>query len=624
MLSTAAFWALALPAVTALLIVRSRDCHDAVQTTVAWCVVYATMVVVPVQFFAAVQILGITSSFTITQSAALQLAALIVAIGLVYKKGHVASLKFPVFRQAPVFIRVSVAALGGCYLLFAASRVAFYPESWDGVAYHLPIALAWLQHGSMAVSTATNWHAALPGNAEIFAMLALGTGWQQLAELWNVLSTVALLGGCYLLARAVTRDATSAWASVIVVASLPIVIFQSFAAYVDLFGTAFLVAALGIFVSVMADDARDRTLSWAVLVGLACGLAIGTKPTLWPLAAIFLIGTTAWILVQTDRFRRRSMVVLVLFTCALVPTLFWFGRGLVGTGNPLYPFSVRVFGISVFEGIGAWDITAVDYDLAFVRSRLAWLIYPWTENYLGGYAYGAGAGVGAVFATFAPLGVLFSLAQCVKRRSPRAVILMGLCLYLAIGAVVWWFFLKRTPRFGIALIVLGAVLTAPLIERLANAHPRAFGALFLSAVITTAVIASLPPAVFLLSRFRDGWPDRHEIYEIPRLIDNLAEGSVVLNYNHWRAYHNNFALAGRSLTNRVVSDWEVPDRMTQSFLDEKAIDYVFEKEPFIAYEDSTVLAGGGYLVLGESQVSQAGWRVWKKEGGGRGGMRREK
>ncbi len=50
---------------------------------------------------------------------------------------------------------------------------------------------------------------------------------------------------------------------------------------------------------------------------------------------------------------------------------------------------------------------------------------------------------------------------------------------------------------------------------------------------------------------------------------------------------------GRGLvgTGNVASNWEVPDRMTQSFLDEKAIDYVFEKEPFIAYEDSTVLAG---------------------------------
>ncbi|MCH8145229.1 MAG: hypothetical protein IIA55_10965, partial [Gemmatimonadetes bacterium] len=272
--STAAFWALVLPAVTALLVVRSHHGHDAVQATVAWCVLYATAVIVPVQFFAAVQILGITSSFTIAQSTALQLAALIAAIGLAYKKGHLATLKFPVFRHGPVFIRVSVAALGGCYLLFAVSRVAFYPESWDGVAYHLPTALAWLQDGSMAVSTATNWRAALPGNAEIFAMLALGTGWQQLAELWNVLSTVALLGGCYLLARAVTRDTTSAWASVIVVASLPIVIFQSFAAYVDLFGTAFLVAGFGIFISVVADDARELTLSWAVLVGLAFGLSI--------------------------------------------------------------------------------------------------------------------------------------------------------------------------------------------------------------------------------------------------------------------------------------------------------------------------------------------------------------
>ncbi len=107
--STAAFWALVLPAVT-VLIVRSHHGHDAVQATVAWCVLYATVVVEPVQFFAAVQILGITSSFTIAQSTALQLAALIAAIGLAYKRGHVASPKSPVFPHVPVFIRVSVAA----------------------------------------------------------------------------------------------------------------------------------------------------------------------------------------------------------------------------------------------------------------------------------------------------------------------------------------------------------------------------------------------------------------------------------------------------------------------------------------------------------------------------------
>lgn len=35
-----------------------------------------------------------------------------------------------------------------------------------------------------------------------------------------------------------------------------------------------------------------------------------------------------------------------------------------------------------------------------------------------------------------------------------------------------------------------------------------------------------------------------------------------------------------------------------------------------AYEDSTVMAGSGHLILGEPQVSQAGWRVWKREEGG--------
>ncbi len=154
--------------------------------------------------------------------------------------------------------------------------------------------MRWLQEGSLALPATSDWRESLPGNAEIIAMLALGTGWQALAEMWNVVSALGLCAGSYLLARGMGVGASGALAGGVLVASLPLVLFETFSAYVDLFGSACLIASLGLVVAsrppATASLADSRVLA---LSGLGCGLAVGTKPTLWPYAALVAVGVVA-------------------------------------------------------------------------------------------------------------------------------------------------------------------------------------------------------------------------------------------------------------------------------------------------------------------------------------------
>lgn len=47
-------------------------------------------------------------------------------------------------------------------------RMAFsFRDAYDAVAYHYPVALRWLQEGTMRITDATSWRASLPGNVEI-------------------------------------------------------------------------------------------------------------------------------------------------------------------------------------------------------------------------------------------------------------------------------------------------------------------------------------------------------------------------------------------------------------------------------------------------------------------------
>ena len=90
-----------------------------------------------------------------------------------------------VSQRWPAYLLWTAAVLAGSYALFALNLFTSYPDGSDALAYHLPLALHWLQSGSLAIPATKAWRFSMPGNAEIGMMLLLATGSQSSAVLVN-------------------------------------------------------------------------------------------------------------------------------------------------------------------------------------------------------------------------------------------------------------------------------------------------------------------------------------------------------------------------------------------------------------------------------------------------------
>lgn len=230
-------------------------------------------------------------------------------------------------------------------------RAAFsFPDGWDPVAYHYPVALRWLQEGTMRITNATNWHAGLPGNVEILDLLVLSTGRERLLGFVQWPGLVILLLACLQLGRRLSDAAAPDWPVVTTALMIPMVAVQSASGYVDLFGTALLFGSLTLVLE-YGDQLRNTKAGEARLgllftAGLAAGLAVGAKPVFWLFATLIAL-TTFFVLLSRGGRRNAWRGIAVFLIASAVPSVFWFARAAAGTGNPLYPFSVHIGSFSL-------------------------------------------------------------------------------------------------------------------------------------------------------------------------------------------------------------------------------------------------------------------------------------
>ena len=154
--------------------------------------------------------------------------------------------------------------------------------------------------------------------------------------------------------------------------------------------------------------------------GLACGVAVGTKPVLFIYAVVLCVVALAVLLAEPRHGDSRGLLALVIVGAILATSVFWLCRAVVATGNPLYPLEVRLLGTTVLPGLKSTEIIQTnDYGTNFVRSQAEWLVCPWVEYNRNGPNYSIGSGFGAVFATFVPLGLIFGLYSLIRNRDRR-------------------------------------------------------------------------------------------------------------------------------------------------------------------------------------------------------------
>lgn len=575
-------------AMSAFVWIRVVRVGDGPVRWLAGMVVWGVLVLLPVQAMAALQLLGGIAAIHLWALAGVQFAILTVSLMWVRQRAKASKALDDSQRNdssrldgIPTYLWVSAVILGGSYLIFAANLFTSYPSGWDALAYHLPVALHWLQNGSLRIPSLSAWQYGLPGNAEIGMMLFLSTGREGLAPLVNVFA-LGLLGlSTYVIAMRLTRGNQPVALTVTVIAlSMPIVEFQAFSGYVDLFGSAFLMAAVALFLSSrdQAETAHGRR-AWVLVLlsAMACGVSIGTKPVFYVYAAVYCLAV-AITLIRESAGDTRAVALggALIVAGVLLPSVFWFGRAVAATGNPLFPMQVKVGEHVLLKGFAPSQITAQEFSDKFVRRRAEWLVYPWTE-YLRNpgdqlIPYGEGSGTGAVFAAFIPLGLLFAMYRAGSRRSGGLE--TALLLICAGMAVVWWTSLQRMPRFGLPLLVLACVLSAPLLTVLQESAIRGFAILLLSCVVVTCGISAFVPLRELGGRMKNHAWQRNKVYGYPGMVDDLPPGTTLLNNTGVR--EANFTLAGKKLSNRVIADFDVPNPITPEFLAERHVDFVVE------------------------------------------------
>lgn len=516
-------------------------------------------------------------------------------LGQVHRHGHAL---LPTRPSA----RGTAALAAGIFGLFILEAVTRPPAGWDGLVYHLPLAAKWFQTGSLAFFS-ESWKFQMPSNGNLIPYVLMYLGNDRFLSLSFV--PFLLLGMLAVYGFTRRLEVSHDWSLLAALGfgTTPIALYNAFHAYVDMFLTSFFLCALYLFFWWFQDHQQNprRGRPFITLAALSFGIALGTKYIYAPLVLFMVLLCCAISLVSESRpgitllgiqHMIRNGTRFIVW--ALVPSCFWYLRNFLETGNPMHPlrFSVGLQGISVSisdmpERIHFFG-PEIQHDQSCVgsgeRDVNTWLMAPWKDCWSAADHFSANWGLGPVFSTFVPVitvvVVLTTVVATLQRRSFRdrsvrsvAVVWVTLLIFLA----YWWFFVFTLLRTLLPALGLLFAITAYGLASLSQRGQRTASALFLCTMLVHGCLVAAKPLQDLSSRVHHrGW-SRSDYYEIPPMVDNLPQGSVILNASHEL---KNYPLYGRHLQNRVVTDRALLEPtlvslITDAFIRKWSIDYIY-------------------------------------------------
>ena len=451
--------------------------------------------------------------------------------------------------------RVVATLLGGGFALVAALLVIGFPRGFEANAYHLPSAVNFFRDGSLRIWDTGYLHT-LPANASLWDGFWLRLLPERIVSVVNL----PFLGLCVLLLYQLSRysgaDRSAAALISCGITTVPLFGFCSTELAADVAGVAFSLAALWLALS------RPQLFpSWPVLAGAASGLAYGYKPL--HLVGAVLVGLLILFGRAPSVQLRPSGATRVGQSAAFASGFLalagiWLLRNQLQLGNPVYPIPLGGLpGLLGFTSAPDWPFDEMKYaELEWVPASSQWPVYPWVEGHRLHQNFKFSSGLGPFFAATVPVAWILWGALLVSEpwhrvlrdgdRAARILYICGTTVFLA-----WWFSGSRQPRYfmvGIAeLLPLAAVLLASTSGRLRRGYEAtmALGILFMLLVLVVNIGVE-EGSLLKLGRL----PTRAETFEYPPRIDDLPDGSVVLDLAG-RPVH--YQLYGARLTNRVVS-----------------------------------------------------------------------
>ena len=483
-----------------------------------------------------------------------------------------------VFRRLPALYCLPVIVVAGMYALFLLDALTRYPTGYDALHYHLPATVGWMQKGSIDLIYGL-MEQSFPENGMMVPLLLSFARLESLIIIAHLPKAILLAAVIYGLSRRLGVSARGALLAACVASSIPIIVFQSFTNYIDLYAASSWLCALLALTWATRVEHEGQRRCLVLIAGLSAGISLGSKTTYFVLVFLLLVVVG---LVCGSKPSARMRYVTSFAAAALVCCGFWLVRGTVQAGNPVYPLAVTIGDQELLPGFSADEIYP---KRSFATRVQRWWDYPWREYKINnaGYNYGVNNGLGAAFAAFVPAGFLGVAVGCFRRRQGIAFltwrrVFVGLALS---GGVLLLTIFRETLRFILPLILLMVPVAALLIDRLIARFPKATTLLLTLSLTATACIATLQPAKSLLGRLRDGGWDRAAFYEMPPLVDSLPAGTRILNLVTNEA---TYPLLGEHLSNVVITSlhWRLLTKgkgISAAALRKHRIDYVCTVEP---------------------------------------------
>lgn len=496
--------------------------------------------------------------------------------------------------------RWSVAVAAGVAGMFLLESMTKPPQGWDTLVYHLPLAAKWLQSGTLEFFQ-ESWKFQMPSNAELFPLLLMFAQEERLLPFTYVPFALLSLLVVYGFARRFGASHDWACLSAVGFGTMPIVLHNTLDLYVDMFvAYGWLCALYLLYVACEHEPShQNRTISPLIaFAGLAFGLALGARyilaPMLLMMAAVCAGGTFYGVGSRSAsimaRVARAGYLVLVFMLSSLVPSCYWYLRNWLATGNPMHPLRFSFGGAKIVNAsIGALyeRITFFGPEVAYdgecldsgAHSISSWLISPWRDCWYAGDHFSSNWGFGPVFTTFIPVFTLVSLlivfvSALQGRRLPQVAYPL-----LVAGMIVcyWWLYVFNMLRTLFPVIGILFAVMAYGVSMMSERARRVASVLFLiSMVLNGLLVVAKPIRSLSMHAYRGDW-SRAGFYGVPKMVDELPAGSVVLNASHEL---KNFPLFGQKLQNHVVTDRvllepQLVTVITDALINTYGIDYIY-------------------------------------------------
>ena len=441
------------------------------------------------------------------------------------------------------WLRTAAITVGATAIALAFACGLYPPTAFDATLYHLPMAKAYAAHGRIAPNPDLRFPV-FPALNEVLFADAMLLDDDVSAALVETLFFALLTAGVAIWGTRVGRSATGFWALALWISS-PVVSSLASVAYVDMGLAAF--AFFAMYASARWLESEDP--GWASIAGAFAGFAAATK-----YSGLFFVGLVGCVLVFSLRRRgappHRGFLGFV--AAAAMAGGGWYVLNIFWTGNPVWPFAGRLFGLRFWS---AGDAASLDWSLHH---------YGW--------------GRGALDLLRLPYRLVFDQPSTEPRALPLLFLLFPLAVWAAVrrrelrwlaaavaAFVVFWFVTTQQVRFLLPAVPLLSVLGACGLAAAVERAPRAWRRRSRVAVtIGTATLASAALAVVL----RNFWTEPSvptTLAERERYLERIPSYPFYRDLN--RETHGDYAvyaLFDENMTyycdGRHLGDWFGPNR----------------------------------------------------------------